>query len=108
MFILDGPTPSHSVFVRIGGAPAQLGNWPALPGFNPPWRMSLHTVHARGHFDRVSSLLAFTTIPHSLLLSLFFREPSRRGRASDYTTNGTLYYLLVDLLTFSHDILYSV
>jgi hypothetical protein len=36
LFILDGPTPSHSVFVRIGGDPAQLGNWPALPGFNPP------------------------------------------------------------------------
>jgi len=36
LFILDGPTPSHGVFVRIGGDPAQLGNWPALPGFNPP------------------------------------------------------------------------
>ena len=36
LFILDGPTPSHSQFVRIGGDPAHLGNWPALPGFNPP------------------------------------------------------------------------
>ncbi|KAI0246520.1 copper radical oxidase [Lactifluus subvellereus] len=36
LFILDGPTPSHGVFIRIGGDPAQLGNWPALPGFHPP------------------------------------------------------------------------
>jgi len=36
LFILDGPTPSHSVWVRIGGDPAQLGNWPNLPGFHPP------------------------------------------------------------------------
>jgi len=36
LFILDGPTPSHGVFVRIGGDPAHLGNWPKLPGFNPP------------------------------------------------------------------------
>jgi hypothetical protein len=36
LFILDGPTPSHSVFVRIGGDPGQLGNWPAVAGFNPP------------------------------------------------------------------------
>jgi hypothetical protein len=36
LFILDGPTPSHSQWVRIGGDPAQLGNWPNLPGFTPP------------------------------------------------------------------------
>ena len=36
LFILDGPTPSHGVFVRIGGDPGQIGKWPALPGFNPP------------------------------------------------------------------------
>ncbi|KAH9075011.1 copper radical oxidase [Lactarius deliciosus] len=36
LFVLDGTTPSHGVFVRIGGDPALLGNWPALPGFNPP------------------------------------------------------------------------
>lgn len=36
LFVLDGPTPSHGVFVRIGGDPAQLGKWPALPGFHPP------------------------------------------------------------------------
>jgi hypothetical protein len=36
LFILDGPTPSHSVWVRIGGDPAQLGNWPNVAGFHPP------------------------------------------------------------------------
>jgi hypothetical protein len=36
LFILDGPTPSHSVWVRIGGDPGQLGNWPDVAGFNPP------------------------------------------------------------------------
>ncbi|KAF9466725.1 copper radical oxidase [Collybia nuda] len=36
LFILDGPTPSYSRWVRIGGDPSQLGNWPQLPGFNPP------------------------------------------------------------------------
>ncbi|CAG7848507.1 WSC domain-containing protein ARB_07867 {ECO:0000305} Flags: Precursor [Serendipita indica DSM 11827] len=32
LFILDGPTPSHSHWVRIGGDPGQLGNWPNIPG----------------------------------------------------------------------------
>lgn len=32
-FVLDGPTPSVGVFVRIGGDPAGLGNWPDLPPF---------------------------------------------------------------------------
>ncbi len=36
LFVLDGPTPSQGVFVRIGSDPAQLGNWPDLPGFHPP------------------------------------------------------------------------
>jgi Domain of unknown function (DUF1929) len=36
MFVLDGPTPSHSVFVRIGGDPGSIGNWPATGGFNLP------------------------------------------------------------------------
>ena len=36
LFVLDGPTPSHGVFIRIGGDPAHLGNWPALPGFHLP------------------------------------------------------------------------
>jgi len=36
LFILDGPTPSHGVFIRIGGDPGQIGKWPNLPGFNPP------------------------------------------------------------------------
>ncbi|KAJ7122684.1 glyoxal oxidase N-terminus-domain-containing protein [Mycena crocata] len=36
LFILDGPTPSHSSWVRIGGDPAGLGNWPNLPDFTLP------------------------------------------------------------------------
>lgn len=36
VFLLDGPTPSHSTWVRIGGDPAGLGNWPKLPGFTVP------------------------------------------------------------------------
>ncbi|KAF9465644.1 copper radical oxidase [Collybia nuda] len=36
LFILDGPTPSHAQWVRIGGDPSQLGNWPDLPGFTRP------------------------------------------------------------------------
>ncbi|KAJ7880660.1 glyoxal oxidase N-terminus-domain-containing protein [Mycena leptocephala] len=36
LFILDGPTPSHSSWVRIGGDPAGLGNWPNLPDFTVP------------------------------------------------------------------------
>ncbi|KAG6856106.1 hypothetical protein H0H87_007358 [Tephrocybe sp. NHM501043] len=36
LFILDGPTPSHSKWVRIGGDPASLGNWPNITGFTIP------------------------------------------------------------------------
>ncbi|KAG2002470.1 hypothetical protein CC2G_004661 [Coprinopsis cinerea AmutBmut pab1-1] len=36
LFVLDGPTPSHAKWVRIGGDPAGLGNWPDLPGFTLP------------------------------------------------------------------------
>lgn len=36
MFVLDGPTPSHSVFVRVGGDPGELGNWPATSAFTLP------------------------------------------------------------------------
>ncbi|KAF5353807.1 hypothetical protein D9758_010585 [Tetrapyrgos nigripes] len=37
LFILDASgTPSHSSWVRIGGDPSQLGNWPDLPGFTQP------------------------------------------------------------------------
>ena len=36
MFILDGPTPSFSNWVRIGGDPAELGNWPEFPDFDVP------------------------------------------------------------------------
>jgi hypothetical protein len=32
MFILDGPTPAVGQFIRIGGDPASLGNWPNVPG----------------------------------------------------------------------------
>ena len=36
VFVLDGPTPSTSTWVRIGGDPAELGNWPNFPDFNVP------------------------------------------------------------------------
>ena len=36
LFILDGPTPSVAQFVRIGGDPAQLGNWPNYSDFHIP------------------------------------------------------------------------
>jgi hypothetical protein len=36
LFVLDGPTPSSSQFVRIGGDPGSLGNWPNFPDFNIP------------------------------------------------------------------------
>ena len=36
LFLLDGPTPSTGVWIRIGGDPAELGNWPNLPGFTLP------------------------------------------------------------------------
>jgi len=36
LYILDGPTPSVSQWVRIGGDPSELGNWPQLPGFTTP------------------------------------------------------------------------
>ncbi|KAH8590515.1 WSC domain-containing protein [Bisporella sp. PMI_857] len=36
MFVLDGPTPSVGQYVRIGGDPAGLGNWPNLPAFQLP------------------------------------------------------------------------
>ncbi|KAJ7785161.1 galactose oxidase [Mycena maculata] len=36
LFILDGPTPSHSAWVRIGGDPAEIGNWPDFPDFTVP------------------------------------------------------------------------
>lgn len=35
-FVLDGGIPGVGVFVRIGGDPAGLGNWPKGTGFNPP------------------------------------------------------------------------
>ncbi|KAI0631805.1 hypothetical protein C8Q77DRAFT_1219134 [Trametes polyzona] len=36
LFVLDGPTPSHSNWVRIGGDPGELGNWPNFPDFTRP------------------------------------------------------------------------
>ncbi|KAH8701492.1 copper radical oxidase [Phaeosphaeriaceae sp. PMI808] len=35
MFVLDGPTPSHATWVRIGGDPGKLGNWPNFDAFQP-------------------------------------------------------------------------
>jgi hypothetical protein len=36
LFVLDNGTPSFSTWVRIGGDPAQLGNWPAYSDFTVP------------------------------------------------------------------------
>jgi hypothetical protein len=36
LFVLDGPTPSHSVWIRIGGDPGKLGDWPSTGGFTLP------------------------------------------------------------------------
>ncbi|KAF8577851.1 copper radical oxidase [Ramaria rubella] len=36
LFVLDGSTPSWSQWVRIGGDPAELGNWPQFPDFTTP------------------------------------------------------------------------
>ncbi|MBO1765090.1 DUF1929 domain-containing protein, partial [Escherichia coli] len=35
MFVLAGDTPSHAKWVRIGGDPAGLGNWPNAAAFKP-------------------------------------------------------------------------
>jgi hypothetical protein len=35
-FVLDGGVPAVGVYVRIGGDPAQLGNWPQGPDFTTP------------------------------------------------------------------------
>ncbi|KAL8954462.1 MAG: hypothetical protein Q9193_007236 [Seirophora villosa] len=36
LFLLDGPTPSVSTWIRLGGDPAALGNWPNFPDFKTP------------------------------------------------------------------------
>ncbi|KAJ7244340.1 glyoxal oxidase N-terminus-domain-containing protein [Mycena rebaudengoi] len=36
LYILDGPTPSHASWVRIGGDPSSIGNWPPFPDFKVP------------------------------------------------------------------------
>ncbi|KAG6048593.1 hypothetical protein E4U17_007083 [Claviceps sp. LM77 group G4] len=35
-FVLDGGIPAIGIFVRIGGDPARLGEWPKGDGFKPP------------------------------------------------------------------------
>lgn len=36
LYVLDGPTPSVGQWVRIGGDPGGLGNWPNFPDFDLP------------------------------------------------------------------------
>lgn len=36
LFALEGGVPSKSVYVRIGGDPANLGSWPVFPDFDAP------------------------------------------------------------------------
>jgi hypothetical protein len=36
LYVLDNGTPSYSQWVRIGGDPAGIGNWPSLPDFSQP------------------------------------------------------------------------
>jgi hypothetical protein len=36
LWVLNGPTPSRSTFVRIGGDPGRVGEWPAVGGFSLP------------------------------------------------------------------------
>ena len=47
LFLLDGPTPSWSQWVRIGGDPAGLGNWPNFPDFTLPGVWLLWTCSVR-------------------------------------------------------------
>lgn len=35
-FVLDGGIPAVGVYVRVGGDPAELGNWPDFPDFTVP------------------------------------------------------------------------
>jgi hypothetical protein len=82
LFILDSPTPSHGVFVRIGGDPAELGNWPALPGFDPTYctrlkifweslRRSPRTISLIGLFITYSSdIVSFCLQYNDLLLNI--------------------------------------
>ncbi|KAF2730707.1 copper radical oxidase-like protein [Polyplosphaeria fusca] len=35
LFALNGPTPSKGVWIRLGGDPASIGNWPNYPDFQP-------------------------------------------------------------------------
>ncbi|KAI4941281.1 hypothetical protein J4E91_010858 [Alternaria rosae] len=58
MFVLDGPTPSHAKWVRIGGDPASLGNWPDEAAFQP--------LPGVGPVGGVSTLSANATKPRSI------------------------------------------
>jgi hypothetical protein len=35
MSVLDGPTPLHAKWVRVGGDPAGLSDWPDAAAFKP-------------------------------------------------------------------------
>ncbi|ORY56844.1 uncharacterized protein BCR38DRAFT_355246 [Pseudomassariella vexata] len=53
MFVLDGPTPSEATWVRIGGDPAAIGDWPDLEGFTTPGVWGERVI--RGHDDLAHS-----------------------------------------------------
>jgi hypothetical protein len=57
MFVLDGPTPSHAKWVRIGGDPAKLGNWPDALNFQP--------LPGVGPVSSLRSLKSNTTVARS-------------------------------------------
>ncbi|KAF7291129.1 hypothetical protein MIND_01256100 [Mycena indigotica] len=50
LFVLDGPTPSHSTWVRIGGDPGKLGLWPDFPDFTLPGRRLINETR-RKHWN---------------------------------------------------------
>jgi hypothetical protein len=79
LFVLDGPTPSYSQFIRIGGDPSRLGEWPALPGFNPPGMgRAVSTVPAS---STGSTLKIADVVPDSALPDV----SNGRGRAKGRT-----------------------
>ncbi|CAN9245366.1 unnamed protein product [Alternaria alternata] len=58
MFVLDGPTPSHAKWVRLGGDPAALGNWPDAAAFQP--------LPGMGPVGVSSKSIANATVPRSM------------------------------------------
>ncbi|CAG5137745.1 uncharacterized protein ALTATR162_LOCUS191 [Alternaria atra] len=58
MFVLDGPTPSHAKWVRLGGDPAALGNWPDAAAFQP--------LPGLGPVGPVGRSSANATVPRSI------------------------------------------